>query len=72
MSRIMDIVEEMDRVEKIEISDELVEILKEHFREDIEQENREKAGNEKAASGISQDAWIGNKGNLDNGESDRV
>lgn len=72
MSRIMDIVEEMDRVEKVEISDELVEILKEHFREDIEQEKREKAENEKVAAGISQDAWIGNQGNLDNGESDRV
>jgi hypothetical protein len=68
----MDIVEEMDRVEKVEISDELVEILKEHFREDIEQEKREKAENEKVAAGISQDAWIGNQGNLDNGESDRV
>lgn len=72
MSRIMDIVEEMDRVEKVEISDELVEILKEHFREDIEQEKREKAENEKVAASISQDAWIGNQGNLDNGESDRV
>lgn len=72
MSRIMDIVEEMDKVEKVEISDELVEILKEHFREDIEQEKREKAENEKAAASISQDAWTGNQGNLDNGESDRV
>ena len=47
--KISDIMEEMDRVEKVEISDELIEILKEHFKEDIK---NEKSAIEKVADCI--------------------
>ena len=70
--KISDIMEEMDRVEKVEISDELIEILKDHFKEDIENEKKEKSEIEKVARGISENAWINNQGNKDNGQSDRV
>jgi hypothetical protein len=70
--KITDIMEEMDRVEKVEISDELIEILKEHFKEDIENEKKEKSEIEKVARGIDENSWINNQGNKDNGQSDRV
>lgn len=70
--KITDIMEEMDRVEKVEISDELIEILKEHFKEDIESEKHEKSEIEKVARGIDDNTWINNQGNNDNGQSDRV
>jgi hypothetical protein len=70
--KITDIMEEMDRVEKVEISDELIEILKEHFKEDIESEKNEKSEIEKVARGIDDNTWINNQGNNDNGQSDRV
>ena len=69
--KISDIMEEMDRVEKVEISDELIEILKDHFKEDIENEKKEKSEIEKVARGISENVWINNQGNKDNGQSDR-
>lgn len=34
----IEIMDDMDRHEKIEISDELIEILKDHFKEEIETE----------------------------------
>jgi flagellar biosynthesis regulator FlbT len=70
--KITDIMEEMDRVEKVVISDELIEILKEHFKEDIENEKKEKSEIEKVASGVDKNTWINNQGNKDNGQSDRV
>lgn len=64
--------EEMDRVEKVEITDELISILKERFKEDIENEKSEKSEIEKVARGIDGNTWINNQGNNDNGQSDSV
>lgn len=50
--KITDIMEEMDRVEKVEISDELIEKIKEHFKDDIEIEKNDKSGRENNCSKV--------------------
>lgn len=66
---IIEIMDDMDRLEKIEITDELADTLKDYFKEEIESENLEKEQNEKVAKGC----LVGiDKGNIENGQSDRV
>jgi hypothetical protein len=69
---IIEIMDDMDRLEKIEITDELADTLKDYFKEEIESENLEKEQNEKVAKGLV-DSLVGlDKGNNENGQSDRV
>lgn len=39
--RITDILEDMDRLDDVVITDELVDILRDHFKEEIKQEGQE-------------------------------
>ena len=69
---IIEIMDDMDRLEKIEITDELADTLKDYFKDEIESENLEKEQNEKVAKGLV-DSLVGlDKGNKENGQSDRV
>ena len=69
---IIEIMDDMDRLEKIEITDELADTLKDYFKDEIESENLEKEQNEKVAKGLV-DSLVGlDKGNNENGQSDRV
>ena len=70
--KISEIMEDMDKLEKIEITDELIEKLKDHFKDEIASDKKEKSENEKVAQG-SLDNIIQKKiGNTDHGQSDRV
>ena len=69
---ILDIMDDMDRLEKIEISDELVDTLKDYYKEEIESENLEKNNNEKVAKGLVDNLAGLDKGNIENGQSDRI
>jgi hypothetical protein len=69
---IIEIMDDMDRLEKIEITDEFAGTLKNYFKDEIESENSEKDQNEKAAKGIFDDLVGLDKGNDENGQSDRV
>lgn len=69
---ILDIMDDMDRLEKIEISDELVDTLKNYYKEEIESENSEKNENEKVAKGLVDNIVGLDKGSIENGESDRI
>jgi len=69
---IIEIMDDMDRLEKIEITDELADTLKDYFKDEIDSENLEKEQNEKVAKGLV-DSLVGlDKGNKENGQSDRV
>lgn len=69
---IIDIMDDMDRLEKIEISDELADTLKDYFKEEIDSENNERSQDEKVAK-VSVDNLIEQlKGNIKNGQSDRI
>ena len=70
--KISEIMEEMDRLEKVEISGELIDPLKDHFKEEIESEKNDKADDEKAAKSIREDLIENNKGNVEDGQSDRI
>lgn len=67
----MEIMEEMDRLEEVVISDELVDVLKDHFKEEIESDQKKKNENEQVAQGHLADSAKKN-GDLENGQSDRV
>lgn len=67
--KITDILEDMDKLDEIEITDELVDILKDHFKEEIS--NNDHGEDEQVAKGIN-DLIIGNRGKTDNGQQDRV
>lgn len=69
---IIEIMDDMDRLEKIEITDELADTLKDYFKDEIESENSEKDQNEKVAKGLVDNLVGLEKGNNDNGQSDRV
>ncbi len=69
---IIEIMDDMDRLEKIEITDELADTLKDYFKDEIESENSEKEQNEKVAKGLFDDLVGLDKGNNENGQSDRV
>ncbi len=70
MSRkISEILEDMDRLEEIEISDELINSIKDEFKDEIEQEI---VPDEKVAIGTSDHVVIAAKDNQDHGKSDRI
>ncbi|MBY0414681.1 MAG: hypothetical protein K2Q18_10965 [Bdellovibrionales bacterium] len=69
---IIEIMDDMDRLEKIEITDELADTLKDYFKDEIDSENLEKEQNEKVAKGLFDDLIGLDKGNNENGQSDRV
>lgn len=69
---IIDIMNDMDNLEKIEISDELADTLKDYFKEEIESENLEKDVNEKVARGLGDNLIGTDKGIVENGESNRI
>lgn len=69
---INEILEDMDRLEKVEISNELIDSLKDHFKEEIESEKKEKSENERVARSAL-DNFVEKKiGNTDHGQPDRV
>ena len=70
--KISEIMEDMDRLEKVEISGELIDTLKDHFKEEIESEKKDKSDDEKAAKSISEDLIEKNTGNAEDGQSDRI
>lgn len=65
--KITDILEDMDKLENIDISDELIEKMRDIYKEEIAEDQREQ--NEKVASGLNQ---IAEKENTDNGQQDRI
>ncbi|QDK42381.1 hypothetical protein DOM21_13190 [Bacteriovorax stolpii] len=69
---IIDIMEDMDRVEEIEITDDLVDTLRDYFKEEIESEDLENDENEKVAKGLDDSFINTDEGDAENGESDRV
>ena len=69
---IVDIMEDMDRLEEIEITDDLADTLRDYFKEEIESEDLENDENEKVAKGLDDSFINTDKGNAENGESDRV
>lgn len=69
---IIEIMDDMDRLEKIEITDELADTLQDYFKVEIESENSEKEQNEKVAKGLFDDLIGLDKGNDENGQSDRI
>lgn len=69
---IIEIMDDMDRLEKIEITDELAETLKDYFKDEIDEENLEKEQNKKIAKGLVENLVGQEKGNIENGQSDRI
>jgi hypothetical protein len=69
---IIEIMDDMDRLEKIEISDELINTLKDYFEEEINSEDSEINHNGKVAKGLVENLEGINKGNIENGQSDRI
>lgn len=69
---IIEIMDDMDRLEKIEITDELAETLKDYFKDEIDEENLEKEQNKKIAKGLVENLAGQEKGNIENGQSDRI
>ena len=69
---IIEIMDDMDRLEKIEISDELIDTLKDYFEEEIISEDSEINQNEKVAKGLVDNIEGINKGNIENGQSNRI
>ncbi len=69
----LEIMEEMDRLEEVIISDELVDILKDHFKEQIEADQKKKnqTQNEKVAKGHLGNS-VKNSGDMEYGQSDRI
>lgn len=71
--KITEIMEDMDQLEKVEISGELVDTLKDYFREEIETENiNKKSHDEKVAKGAVDNLAGSNRGNAEHGQSDRI
>lgn len=70
--KITEIMEDMDRLEKVEISDELADTLKEYFKDEIEKEKSHDSENEKVASSISESVRINNQEKIDHGQSSRI
>lgn len=66
---IIEIMDDMDRLEKIEISDELIDTLKDYFKDEIESDDSDK--NEKVAKGLVDNLVGKKKGNIENDQSDR-
>ena len=67
--KITEILDDMDQLEKIEISDELIDSIKDAFEDELEQEI---VPNEKVAIGTSEHAIIASKDNQDHAESNRI
>ena len=65
--KITDILEDMDKLENIDISDEFIEKMRDIYKEEIAEDQREQ--NEKVASGLNH---IEKKENTDNGQQDRI
>lgn len=70
--KITEIMEDMDRLEKVEISDELADTLKEYFKDEIEKEKNHDLENKKVARGVSKSVRINNQEKIDHGQSSRI
>lgn len=67
--KIRDIMNEMNKIEKVEITNDLLDDLQDYFKDEIESEDSSNSGNEKVASGIEH---LIDKGIVDNGKQDRI
>ncbi len=65
--KIRDIMNEMDELEKIEISDGFIEKMREIYKDEIAEDERRE--NEKVASGINS---MAHKGQINDGQQDRI
>lgn len=67
--KIRDIMNEMNKIEKIEITNDLLDDLQDYFKDEIESEDINNSDNEKVASGIEH---LTDKGSVENGQQDRI
>lgn len=65
--KIRDIMNEMDELEKIEISDGFIERMREVYKDEIAEDERRE--NEKVASGVNS---MAHKGQINDGQQDRI
>lgn len=66
--KLKDIMNDMDKIEKVEITDDLLDDLRDYFKEEIESEKITDSDNEKVASGLHKD----NLWNEDHGQQERI
>lgn len=67
--KIREIMDEMDKIEKVEIPNDLLDDLSDYFKDEIESEENKNSDDEKVASSIEH---LINKGHTEDGQQDRV